>query len=225
MIDLYTWTTPNGRKISIMLEEVGLPYRAIPVGPGQGRAARPARRDRRSRVSSVRIDGDELRAVLLVLAQVHRIARYGSRPPRRHDRDLPAVRRRPGVQVDHGGPPRDEEPSPRRGSCNRGSTADGRPARRRRRPRPRRSPPRLRHRALRPGVDRHRDRRRDTPLPHPLHQRLQVRVVDRRQVERDELREEEPADDSQAERPSRLGAPPTPRAIGSAPRAPPWSSS
>ncbi len=26
MIDLYTWTTPNGRKISIMLEEVGLPY-------------------------------------------------------------------------------------------------------------------------------------------------------------------------------------------------------
>jgi GSH-dependent disulfide-bond oxidoreductase len=27
MIDLYTWSTPNGRKISIMLEEVGLPYR------------------------------------------------------------------------------------------------------------------------------------------------------------------------------------------------------
>ena len=31
MIDLYTWTTPNGRKISIMLEETGLPYRAIPI--------------------------------------------------------------------------------------------------------------------------------------------------------------------------------------------------
>lgn len=27
MIDLYTWGTPNGRKVSIMLEEVGLPYR------------------------------------------------------------------------------------------------------------------------------------------------------------------------------------------------------
>lgn len=27
MIDLYTWTTPNGQKVSIMLEEVGLPYR------------------------------------------------------------------------------------------------------------------------------------------------------------------------------------------------------
>ena len=26
MIDLYSWTTPNGRKVSIMLEEVGLPY-------------------------------------------------------------------------------------------------------------------------------------------------------------------------------------------------------
>ena len=31
MIDLYTWTTPNGRKVSIMLEELGLPYRAIPI--------------------------------------------------------------------------------------------------------------------------------------------------------------------------------------------------
>ena len=31
MIDFYTWTTPNGRKISIMLEETGLPYRAIPI--------------------------------------------------------------------------------------------------------------------------------------------------------------------------------------------------
>ena len=27
MIDLYTWSTPNGRKVSIMLEETGLPYR------------------------------------------------------------------------------------------------------------------------------------------------------------------------------------------------------
>ena len=26
MIDLYSWTTPNGRKVSIMLEELGLPY-------------------------------------------------------------------------------------------------------------------------------------------------------------------------------------------------------
>ena len=34
MIDLYTWTTPNGRKASIMLEEVGLPYtvHAVDIG-------------------------------------------------------------------------------------------------------------------------------------------------------------------------------------------------
>jgi GST-like protein len=31
MIDLYTWSTPNGRKVSIMLEEIGLPYSVHPV--------------------------------------------------------------------------------------------------------------------------------------------------------------------------------------------------
>ena len=31
MIDLYTWTTPNGRKVSIMLEETGLAYTAHAV--------------------------------------------------------------------------------------------------------------------------------------------------------------------------------------------------
>lgn len=34
MIDLYTWTTPNGRKVSILLEELGVPYavHAIDIG-------------------------------------------------------------------------------------------------------------------------------------------------------------------------------------------------
>ena len=31
MIDLYTWSTPNGRKISIALEEMGLPYKVFPI--------------------------------------------------------------------------------------------------------------------------------------------------------------------------------------------------
>lgn len=31
MIDLYTWRTPNGRKISIMLEEINLPYTVYPI--------------------------------------------------------------------------------------------------------------------------------------------------------------------------------------------------
>ena len=35
MIDLYTWTTPNGRKVSILLEELGVPYRAIAVDIGK----------------------------------------------------------------------------------------------------------------------------------------------------------------------------------------------
>jgi GST-like protein len=35
MIDLYTWSTPNGRKISIMLEECGLPYQVHPINIGK----------------------------------------------------------------------------------------------------------------------------------------------------------------------------------------------
>ena len=42
MIDLYTWTTPNGRKVSIMLEEVGLPYNAIAVDINAGAQFDPA---------------------------------------------------------------------------------------------------------------------------------------------------------------------------------------
>ena len=34
MIDLYTWTTPNGRKISIMLEACGLEYEVHPINIG-----------------------------------------------------------------------------------------------------------------------------------------------------------------------------------------------
>ena len=36
MIDLYTWSTPNGRKISIMLEELGLDYRVFPIDITKG---------------------------------------------------------------------------------------------------------------------------------------------------------------------------------------------
>ena len=36
MIDLYTWTTPNGRKVSIMLEEIGLPYTAHAINITEG---------------------------------------------------------------------------------------------------------------------------------------------------------------------------------------------
>ena len=36
MIDLYTWSTPNGRKVSIMLEELALPYNVHPIDIGKG---------------------------------------------------------------------------------------------------------------------------------------------------------------------------------------------
>ena len=41
MIDFYYWPTPNGWKISIMLEECGLPYRMVPVNIGTGDQHRP----------------------------------------------------------------------------------------------------------------------------------------------------------------------------------------
>src|SRR6185437_15950204 len=42
MIDLYTWTTPNGRKVSIMLEEVGLAYAVHPIDISKGDQFTPA---------------------------------------------------------------------------------------------------------------------------------------------------------------------------------------
>ena len=36
MIDLHYWPTPNGKKVTILLEECGLPYRVVPCRIGQG---------------------------------------------------------------------------------------------------------------------------------------------------------------------------------------------
>ena len=41
MLDLYTWTTPNGRKVSIMLEETGLPYRVHAINIGRDDQFKP----------------------------------------------------------------------------------------------------------------------------------------------------------------------------------------
>ena len=41
MIDLHYWPTPNGWKLSIMLEECGLPYRMVPVNIGKGEQFSP----------------------------------------------------------------------------------------------------------------------------------------------------------------------------------------
>jgi GSH-dependent disulfide-bond oxidoreductase len=41
MIDLYYWTTPNGHKITIFLEEAGLPYKIVPVNISKGDQFKP----------------------------------------------------------------------------------------------------------------------------------------------------------------------------------------
>lgn len=41
MIDLYYWTTPNGHKITIFLEEAGLPYEIHPINIGKGDQFQP----------------------------------------------------------------------------------------------------------------------------------------------------------------------------------------
>ena len=41
MIDLYYWTTPNGHKVTIFLEEAGLPYRIHPINLGKDAQFQP----------------------------------------------------------------------------------------------------------------------------------------------------------------------------------------
>lgn len=41
MIELYYWTTPNGHKITMFLEEAGLPYQVIPINIGAGDQFKP----------------------------------------------------------------------------------------------------------------------------------------------------------------------------------------
>jgi GST-like protein len=76
MIDLYTWTTPNGRKVSIMLEEVGLPYstHAIDITEGDQHAPEFLAISPNNKIPAIfDHDGDvammESGAILLYLAQ------------------------------------------------------------------------------------------------------------------------------------------------------------
>jgi GST-like protein len=41
MIDLYYWTTPNGHKVTMFLEETGLPYRVVPINITKGEQFAP----------------------------------------------------------------------------------------------------------------------------------------------------------------------------------------
>jgi len=76
MIDLYTWSTPNGRKVSIMLEECGLEYRAHAVNISKDEQFKPdfLQISPNNRIPAI-IDGDNGRslfesgAILLYLAE------------------------------------------------------------------------------------------------------------------------------------------------------------
>jgi len=75
VIDLYTWTTPNGRKASIMLEEVGLPYTAHAIDISKDEQFKPEflKISPNNRIPAI-VDGDngyhlmESGAILIYLA-------------------------------------------------------------------------------------------------------------------------------------------------------------
>ncbi|MFP2907065.1 glutathione S-transferase family protein [Pyxidicoccus sp. 3LFB2] len=77
MIDLYTWTTPNGYKVSIALEELGLPYtvNAVDIGKGVQKQPEFLRINPNGRIPAIvdRAEGDfavfESGAILLYLAE------------------------------------------------------------------------------------------------------------------------------------------------------------
>ena len=74
MIDLHTWSTPNGRKVSIALEEMGLEYRTVPVDIGAGEQHAPEflRISPNNKVPAI-VDGEvsvfESGAILMYLAR------------------------------------------------------------------------------------------------------------------------------------------------------------
>ncbi len=74
MITLYTWSTPNGRKASIALEELGLPYEVVPVDIGKDEQFDPdfLKISPNNKIPAI-VDGDftlfESGAILLYLAE------------------------------------------------------------------------------------------------------------------------------------------------------------
>lgn len=78
MIDLYTWTTPNGRKVSIMLEELGVPYEVHSINIGEGQQHEPdfLKISPNNRIPAI-VDRDnglalmESGAIMLYLGQKH----------------------------------------------------------------------------------------------------------------------------------------------------------
>ena len=87
MIDLYTWSTPNGRKVSIMLEECGLPYAAHTVDINKDEQFKPEflKISPNNRIPAI-VDSDtgiplfESGAILLYLAE--KTGKFMSKDPK-----------------------------------------------------------------------------------------------------------------------------------------------
>ena len=79
MIDFYYWPTPNGWKVSILLEELGTPYKMVPVNIGKGDQFDPnfleiSPNNRMPAIVDHEVDGDpvtvfESGAILFYLAE------------------------------------------------------------------------------------------------------------------------------------------------------------
>ena len=78
MIDFYTWTTPNGRKVSILLEELGVDYtvHAIDIGAGDQNKPEFLKISANNKIPAI-VDHDtgmnlmESGAILIYLAEKH----------------------------------------------------------------------------------------------------------------------------------------------------------
>jgi len=100
MIDFYYWPTPNGWKVSIMLEECSLPYRTVPVRIGKGDQFKPdfLKISPNNRMPAI-VDHDhdppisvfESGAILLYLARKTGLF-LPDDPPPPHDVELEAMR-------------------------------------------------------------------------------------------------------------------------------------
>ncbi len=92
MIDVHYWPTPNGFKITIMLEECGLPYKIIPVNIGTGEQFKPDFLKRSARTTACRRSSITRRPAggggepVSVFAKSGAILQY----LRREDRQVPA---------------------------------------------------------------------------------------------------------------------------------------
>ena len=86
MIDVYFWPTGNGKKITIMLEECGLPYNVIPVNINKGDQSTPEYdainpNNKMPDMTSVVITGRRMKSAGMLMARRRRTLPVPMVPP------------------------------------------------------------------------------------------------------------------------------------------------